>query len=166
MALPLGKGIDLLTAKQGHSNLRICHLPILVPGQKGKLLARANRSNRLQWDGLMVMDIFRNSPEQPSDSLTKNASCKDPILPQLGLHSMLLIQFLLIEDAQNLFMLRPGRTHLTATHEMAKQRGVAQAGGVEIEASPHGREDYFNAIGSAGYSFIHHAKLEDAKLRL
>ena len=46
---------------------------------------------------------------------------------------------------------------------MAKQRGVAQAGGVEIEASPHGREDYFNAIGSAGYSFIHHAKLEDAK---
>jgi len=39
-----------------------------------------------------------------SDSLAKNASCKDPILPQLGLHSMLLIQFLLIEDAQNLFM--------------------------------------------------------------
>jgi len=33
MALPLGKGIDLLTAKQGHSILRICHLPILVPGQ-------------------------------------------------------------------------------------------------------------------------------------
>lgn len=28
MALPLGKGIDLLTAKQGHSILRICHLPI------------------------------------------------------------------------------------------------------------------------------------------
>ena len=73
----------------------------------------------------MVMDIFRNSPEQPSDSLAKSASCKDPILPQLGLHSMLLIQFLLIEDAQNQFMLRPGRTHLRATHEMAKQRGVA-----------------------------------------
>lgn len=52
----------------------------------------------------MVMDIFRNSLEQPSDSLAKSASCKDPILPQLGLHSMLLIQFLLIEDAQNLFM--------------------------------------------------------------
>lgn len=47
------------------------------------LLARANRSNRLQWDGLM--DILRNSPEQPSDSLAKSASCKDPILPQLGL---------------------------------------------------------------------------------
>ena len=35
---------------------------------------------------------------------------------------------------------------------------------MEIEASLHGREDYFNTIGSAGYSFIHHAKLKDAKL--
>lgn len=122
MALPLNSKLPICKELMVKKSLRAtCPIPYTTLF----LLARANRSNRLQWDGLMVMDIFRNSPEQPSDSLAKSASCKDPILPQLGLHSMLLIQFLLIEDAQNLFMLRPGRTHLTATHEMAKQRGVA-----------------------------------------
>ncbi|KZV56235.1 peroxisome biogenesis protein 6 [Dorcoceras hygrometricum] len=71
------------------------HAPLAGSGTKNP------KSEGILASSFIILENFEIASRAFFLVLAKSASCKDPILPQLGLHSMLLIQFLLISDARN-----------------------------------------------------------------